>query len=127
MVTAPAKPVITRDPLDAVPLVGLAVIATPRPDGSLLLKQERFPFGRGIGGLAVRLGMHHYLEFALDVHGAFFWSQIDERRDLRTIASAIASQFNLPQEQARMLTVQFTRDLMLRNLIAIRVEKPEGK
>ena len=78
----------------------------------------------GLGGrIAGRLGLHRDVRVDLDPCGTFFWSQIDGQQDLRTIEQKLREQFDLDPEESEKATIVFTKMLMLRHLVQLRIEE----
>ena len=116
-----------RNPLDAVPLVapGVSIRAGDGPDSDgLILRRLLDTAATRRGRLLGWLHMQRSAHVKLDRPGSFFWRQIDGQRDLAHIARALAQEFKMADDDARRATVTFTRDLMLRHFIMIRIEAP---
>jgi hypothetical protein len=113
----------TTNPLAAIPLIATGV-EVRRDSEALVHVQRRVEarpgffnrIARGIGGArSVRVN--------LDVHGSFFWDRIDGQRTLAEIAADLQSRFGIEPAAARQATVMFTRMLMLRHIIQLKVER----
>ena len=110
-----------RDPLLAVPRVAPGATAVPSNGGMLVTRkvQLRSLMGR----LAARLGGRPSVRVVLDERGAFFWDRIDGQRSLAVIANELQAQFVLDAAVARWCVIEFTKQLMRRNLVELKVEK----
>ena len=110
-----------RDPLCAVPLVPEGVKAEATKDGVLVTR--RLSAGRGLGGRIVAwLGGSYPVRVELDERGAAFWNRIDGHRPLASIAQDLEARFGVSGDEARRATIEFTKQLMRRNLIALKIE-----
>ena len=110
-----------RDPLLAVPRVpaGVAVEAT----ATGMMVSRCLPPGRGAGGWLVRrLGGALPVRVALDERGMFYWRQIDGQRSLAAIAGELQAQFGLDAAAARWCLMEFTKQLMRRGLVELKIE-----
>jgi hypothetical protein len=81
-------------------------------------------YGRLLGRF---LGRERIARVILDENGTFFWRQIDGIRDLGQIANAVRKQMNRPEMEARAAVISFTKDLMKRNLLSLKVSLPPIK
>jgi hypothetical protein len=123
----PVKPVtdfagFQRDPFEAVPVRN--DLAECREDSrSCYQLKMRLPPKPGWGGrLSQRLGLHRDVRLDLDSRGTFFWSQIDGIQNLRAIEKEIRSQFSLDPRESREATIIFTKTLMLRHFVQLKIE-----
>jgi hypothetical protein len=113
-----------HDPLDAVPIVAPGVEARVDENGIVQLMQKRM-LGRGlVGRMCTKLGLTPDRRINLDERASKFWAQVDGERNLHAVAAEMAERFSLSPSDARSLTVQFTRDLMIRDLIVLRIPQP---
>ncbi len=112
-----------RDPFGAVPLKNAA--AEHRQDSNACYQiRMRLEPKPGLGGqISSRLGFHRDVRVDLDAHGSFFWSQIDGRQDLRAIERKIREKFSLEPADSEKATIMFTKMLMLRHLIQLKIEE----
>ena len=114
-----------RDPFTAIPLVAPGVVEETSADGTLVLV-HRIPVPKKYGRLLGRfLGRDRVSRTILDDNGTFFWRQIDGERTLAAIADAIRIHVNKPEREAREAVIAFTRDLMKRNLIQLKLKATE--
>lgn len=114
---------ILRDPLDGIPEIAPNVETRVQDDGGLLLRRELQPAGRVERFLRGIFKQKYFRKFALDSKGAYFWSQIDGELPLRRIVGNVREYFDFSEEQAVNATLTYTRELMLRGLIIIKVKK----
>ncbi|HAR67171.1 MAG TPA: hypothetical protein DCR55_13305 [Lentisphaeria bacterium] len=125
--TKPDVAVPAKNPFEAVPC--------HNPMAEVLLDQNnccqiRMPVQRGSGfgaKLIRKFRLYRNIRVNLDAHGSFFWSQVDGKRDLRSIEQKLRTEFSLTVDQSRHATLQFTKMLMLRHLIQLQVEQPVAK
>ena len=108
-----------RDPLAAVPRVPPGVTATPSADGLLVVRNVAF---RGGSGRVVKwLGGKPSVRVVLDERGAFFWGRIDGQHSLAVIRGELQTRFGLEDATARWCTIEFTKQLMRRNLLELKI------
>ena len=119
----PQRP-IQSDPLAAIPMIAPSVDARTEADGVVQLRQKRALGGGALGRLCSRMGFSPDRRINLDARASRFWSLIDGQRTLHEIADRVATEWSVSPTDARSLAVQFTRDLMIRELIVLRVEQP---
>jgi hypothetical protein len=110
-----------RDPLAATPVAAPGVEA--HRDGASLTQLRRArPHRNGAAGLLGRLfGFSGYARIALDERGSAFWKQVDGRRDLHAIERGLRERFGLAREESERAVVEFTKALMLRGLVCLRL------
>ena len=125
--TAPAAsqgPV--RDPLDAVPLLTPGVQSKAANLGHLQLYLEQRQRPGLEGWLNRTLRLRRPIRVNLDPAGSAYWQLIDGERDLHAITHTLGEQLGLEPDAARQAVIAFTRDLMLRGLIHLRLQPPPG-
>ena len=111
------------DPFAAIPIIAEGVAAGLDSQQLLQLKRELPPKGR-FGALMARWFKFKSLtRVNLDDKGTFFWKQIDGNRSLREIAGILKREYSLSEKESREATVVFTKMLMLRHLILLKVEE----
>jgi hypothetical protein len=66
-----------------------------------------------------------YVQVRLDAQGTFFWHQIDGLRSLEDIACNLAGSLGMAKSDSREAVLVFTKMLMIRQLIRLRVAVPE--
>ena len=71
--------------------------------------------------LARRLGFERYARVNLDERGTAFWHQIDGRHSLHDIEQHLRSTFDFSLRDSEEATIEFTKKLMLRGLIGLRL------
>jgi len=124
---AAATPVAGRqadyDPLDATPVVPSGVEAAI---GRQALAQLRRPLPeqKGLGGWVNRTLGGRQVRVNLDERGTAFWQLIDGERTLAHIERELRRRYNLGAQESRTAVVAFTKMLMQRGLVALRM--PEG-
>ncbi len=111
-----------RDPLEAVPVRN--ELAEHREDSQSCYQiRMRVPPGPGLGArVADKFGLHKDVRVDLDSQGSFFWSQVDGSQDLRTIEGKLRQQFSLDEKESREATLLFTKSLLLRHLIQLKID-----
>jgi hypothetical protein len=66
-----------------------------------------------------------YVQVRLDAQGTFFWHQIDGLRSLEDIACNLAVSLGMAKSDSREAVLVFTKMLMIRQLIRLRVAVPK--
>lgn len=78
------------------------------------------------GVLAQRLGLDRTTKASLDEKGSYFWKQIDGEKDLMRIERKLSRHFEIDRRESRRAIVQFTKTLMEKGLIVLKVSgKPD--
>ena len=109
-----------RDPFAAIPVVPAGVTAQALPSGGLRLTYR--PAAQGtVGRLLHRIGLRRERRINLDARGALFWAQLDGHRGLRAIEEHLRKELALQREKSEEATILFTRQLMQRGLILLRI------
>jgi hypothetical protein len=112
-----------RDPLAAVPMTAEDIEVKADEKSLLHLRREVDP-GPGLWGrIARRFRFTRHAQVNLDERGTLFWSLVDGRRPLREIAKALKRKFDLSEQESKDATVMFTKMLMLRHLIFLKIPK----
>lgn len=123
---APLRP-LHGNPLDAVPRIASGVEARPDGDAGLHLRRKINPEGR------VQHFFHRYLRWRreqyinLDKRGSDFWGLLDGTRDLRSIATLLARQWETSEAECQRAVLVYTRALMIRRLVEIQLAAPAGE
>ncbi|NLL83088.1 MAG: PqqD family protein [Lentisphaerae bacterium] len=122
MAATTATPRPARDPFEAIPLVAPDVVVEESENGTLILI-HRVPVPKKYARLLGRfLGRERESRIVLDEHGTYFWRQINGERNLAEVANAIRLHMNKPEREAKEAVISFTRDLMKRNLIQLKLK-----
>jgi hypothetical protein len=74
--------------------------------------------------LARRFSMFPFRVVCLDERGTFYWKQIDGKRTLGEIEQRLRTQYRMEPGQSRDAVVLFTKMLMRRSLIALKLPQP---
>jgi len=111
-----------RDPLDAVPVPTPGIGTRDTAKGGVSLSAEAKAASRIGRFCAEKLGMRRTVQFALDERGAFFWRQVDGTRPLSAIERALRARYSLDEAESKAAVIAFTKTLMLRGLISLRVD-----
>jgi len=115
-----------RDAFAAVPVVADGVEAREDAQGRVQLRRVA-PAKPGLASfVSRRLKLERRIRVNLDDYGSLFWKQIDGRRTLRGIEVLIREQTEQEQTESEKATIVFTRMLMLRHLIYLKVEEGAG-
>jgi hypothetical protein len=123
----PARTVDIDQALTAVP--GIWDDVEARPDSRNLLQVRRIlrPRSRLEGFFARTFNFRKVIRVNLDDQGTAFWTAINGRRPLSEISKRLAGRFRLEPHLADQATIVFTRNLMLRHLIYLKVpHEPPG-
>ncbi len=111
-----------RHPLDAVPLPAAGVtVDEPAPGAFILWRAIGLPAHGVFGRIGRRLGWQRVIRVEMDATGREYWRLVDGERSLAAIAELMQSRFGWSVEQSRRAVATFTRDLMLRGLIRLRL------
>ena len=116
---ASRKPWI-RDPLAVIPLSPQNLEQRRNSRGMVCLRLN-VPVTGFRKLVADWLGYKYEKLVELDELGTRFYEQVDGRRTLRDIADALAGSCGRSREEMRQQAMLFTRDLMTRNMILLRV------
>ena len=120
---APAAAPHYRNPLDAVPEVAPDVAVVRRTDdGALVLRRTLAPRSRLGHALARWLSFRRETHVQLDARGGVYWSLVDGRTPLDRIASCAGERLGLDREAARKSVLLYTRDLMTRGFVHLRID-----
>jgi hypothetical protein len=108
---------LQRDPFAAIPARNPLAECRTDSHGCGQIKMRLDPEPGMKGRMFQRLGFHRDVRLDLDVHGSFFWSQVDGKQNLRVIEGKIRDRFSLNQDESEKATLLFAKTLMLRYLI----------
>ena len=116
--------------MQAIPMLAPDIEVTVDQKRQELLLRRTFPLPKGFWPrLMYWLGQQPQIRARLDPGGASFWVQVDGKRTLGEIADIIAERYNASPQQARDVTLAFTRSLMLRRFLLLWMpgeSPPEG-
>ena len=116
-------PATRKDPFAACP-VHAPYVEAREIDGKVQVRLQPPP-SAGRGGwrasLARRLTMFPFRLVCLDELGTFYWKQVDGRRTLAEIERRLRDHARLEPGQSRDAVVVFTKMLMRRSLIALKL------
>lgn len=110
-----------RDPLEAIPMVAEGVRTEVGENGATVLVSATpvpMRYARLLGRF---LGRERIARVILDENGTFFWQQIDGTRTLRQISDGVRIRINRPEVESRKAVITFTKDLMRRNLVVLKL------
>jgi hypothetical protein len=108
-----------RNPLEAIP--GIAPGVEWDVDNLDMVQIRITPARQGWMGRL--LGPPRKKIIKLDERGSFFFKSIGRRRTLGDIAAMLSKRFEVPEQEARLAVVAFTRTLMNRGLIFLEVKR----
>ncbi|AWT59768.1 MAG: hypothetical protein DF168_00963 [Candidatus Moanabacter tarae] len=111
-----------KDPFAAVPSITPGIEAKLDSRSMLQLRHKIKPSSQLMQFMADKLGFRRSVRVNLDERGTFFWQQIDGIRDLRSIAKSIQTRFNINREECDSAVIHYTKLLMLRGLVQLRVD-----
>jgi hypothetical protein len=115
-----------RDPLDAVPLAAEGVEARVGQGGLVQLKRT-WHSAHGMRRLLARaLKYEHSARLDLDALGSAYWRLVDGRRTVREVAAELARELSREEVECRKATIQFTRSLVIRHFVDLKVPKGQG-
>lgn len=115
-----------RHALAAVPEIAPATEVLPDARGLLHVRRTVVSRNWIVRLLNSWFSRTDYVQVRLDAKGTFFWQQIDGQRSLEDIARDLANRFCLVESESREAVLVFARMLMIRELVCLRVEVPEG-
>jgi len=118
---------MASNPLLAIPVVAERVDSATDSAGLIQLRQSEVPRGR-VGKLIYRL-LHFRPQrvLKLDEPGSFFWSNIDGSTDLSRLSQKLAKRFAVDDASARKSVLMFTKTLMIKRLIQLKVPMPKDQ
>jgi hypothetical protein len=115
------------DPFAACPVRGPFVQSLTDKQGRLQLKHSPPP-GRGLRGFLERqFALITVRRIFLDERGSFFWNLIDGNHTLGEIERKLARQYDLETRQSRDAVILFTKMLMRRGLIGLKLPSQEAR
>ncbi len=119
-----------KDPFNATPVMPPDV-EVRRDSASLAQLRREIPPKTRVGAfLAEKFGWRRYARVNLDERGTAFLEQIDGKRDLHEIERHLREQYGLRREESEQAVIGFTKALMLRGLVSLRLpgqQMPEGE
>ncbi len=121
--TAPAPAFPRRNPLEAVPCIPVHIESGVDNLGLIQLRRPIQPKGFLTQRITRLTGFNCASRLNLDACGSFYWQQINGEKNLALISQAFAEKFQCPIEDARAAVLQFTRTLMLRNMVSLRLSQ----
>lgn len=113
------------DPLDAVPIVAEGVEAREDAQGLIQVRKTVVQKTGLVAFLGRKLGLQRRGRIVLDAHGTLFWKQIDGQRRLRDIERILRQQIPQDPDESKKSALLFTKMLMLRHVIQLRVPARE--
>jgi len=116
----PENPI--RDPLLAVPIIPEHV--EMRYDDYGVIHLRSMPTAKSLNDNLRRILRQDYSrKVELDEHGTFCYRLIDGKHNLRYIAEQFAKMTGQDQHTANMQIIMFFKELMKKNLVALRIDK----
>ena len=122
---AQVRPAEAHHLFDAVPEIAEGVLAEEDSRECLQLKLD-LPSPAGVPGVLARaLHFRSSVRVNLDERGTLFWQLIDGRRALGDIEEIVRERWQMDEKESRRATVLFTKMLMARRLLNLRVARPD--
>ncbi len=113
-----------QNPLEIVPAKGTGA-EWKEIEGGIRVR-FRLPDRNKIERWTARVfGMKRQAEINFDQMGSAYWRLLDGKRNLRQIAHRLGKEFDLQDEKSREATVTFTKQLLMRGIITIRLTDQE--
>ena len=113
-------PTLPNDPFAARP-VHAPFVEAEEKNGQIQLRQAPPPQRGARAFLARHFSMFPFRLVCLDEHGTFYWKQIDGERTLGQIEQKLRSHYQMEPAQSRDAVILFTKMLMRRSLIALKL------
>ena len=113
---------LKRDPLLAVPVVPEHVERREGPDGLIYLRSQP-TVKSSKDKIMMALKQDYSRKVELDELGSICYKMIDGKNNIKKIAKAIAKETKQTQHEANMQVITFFRQLMLKNLVALKIEE----
>lgn len=110
------------DPLSAIPLRPADVDLRRDSQGCIHLRRKE-PVGPWLARVAQWLRYDFTRTLALDEHGTRFYDAINGETSLRDIARQLGESTGRPQAEVEQGVIAFTRTLMTRHLIELRLPR----
>ena len=115
-----------HNPLEVIPVVEADTEARRDERGLLQIRRAMQPKRGLYEWVSRKFRFRHDIRINLDEVGSFFWEQIDGRRTLDDVTGAIRKQFDLKLDESRKAVIMFTKVLLLRHLVYLKVPSPAG-
>ena len=117
---------VPNNPFAACP-VPAPFVQTEENDGKIQVRQTPPPKQGLRAFLARRFSMFPFRLVCLDERGTFYWKQIDGKRTLGEIEQRLRDRYQMEPTQSRDAVILFTKMLMRRSLIALKLpHQPEA-
>jgi hypothetical protein len=114
-----------NNPFEAVPQIADDVETRRDSKGRAHLRRT-LPLKLGLlRPIFHKLGYRRRIHVDLDEQGTLFWDFIDGTRCLRDIEQHLRTKLSCEREESEAATLTFTKMLMLRHLMYLRVPAPE--
>lgn len=113
------------DPFDAIPIIPEDVETREDAQGLVQVRKTVAQKTGLAAFLSRKLGLQRRGRIVLDAHGTLFWKQIDGQRRLRDIERFLRQQTPQDPVESKKSVLLFTKMLMLRHLIQLRVPARE--
>lgn len=107
----------------AVPMITAGVkLVHSAANGDIVLQRELVPRRQWMAAVARLLRYRRRVHVQLDRNGAAYWRRIDGNSSLEDIAAGIRLDLGIDDETARHGVLAYTRDLMTRGFVGLKVE-----
>ena len=111
-----------RDPLLAVPIVPDHVEQREGPNGLVYLRSQP-TVKSSKDKIILALKQDYSRKVELDELGSTCYKMVNGKNNLKQIAKAIAKETKQSQHEANIQVLTFFRQLMLKNLVALKIEE----
>ena len=115
----------SNDPFAARPVYA-PFIEVEEKNGQVRLRQAPPPKPGLRAFLSRRFAMFPFRLVCLDERGTFYWKQIDGRRTLAEIEYRLRREYRMEPASSRDAVIIFTKMLMRRSLIALKLPHQQG-
>jgi hypothetical protein len=112
-----------NNPFSACP-VAAPFVQIEETEGKVQLRQTPPPKPGLRAFFARRFSMFPFRLVCLDERGTFYWKQIDGQRTLGEIEQRLRNHYRMEPAQSRDAVILFTKMLMRRSLIALKLPQP---
>ena len=112
---------VVADSLELIPKIADGVEVLSDAQGLLQLRKPLNRKGAIVKAVASLFKFVTFQRLDLDAVGSFYWQQINDSRTLGTIGKAMAKQFNFEHKQCTDAVVLFTKKLLVRKYIILRL------
>jgi len=116
-----------ENPLQAIPVPEQGVETKYDPKSRAQLRRVLPPKRGMYAWISKRMGYQHFTRIDLDEGGSLFWKEVDGKTSLNEVANRLKESFDCTHEQAIKACLTFSRELMLRRMICLRIPGDEDQ